>query len=242
MVHARLGVGGVGTDIGEAGVIRRPGADRVELFVEVRAGPGDLALRYAGVRAEGFDQVVGRSGKDAVDVCLRDDRVEGLVGPAPTPEQAREETAGPQFRDRDSPGRWPALSRSSPGARCARWCGCRSSRPTPHRSGRWPRPRSVPAAAAQRPRGRVQDHLPNAVTQAGEVGHAGTRPPGTPLDRTGSSPKTVARWPAPSSGSVHRQSMHARAAHSPAKIRHTTPRDTILVTRALASLLCPSPG
>lgn len=76
-------VGGIERDIGEADVIQRAGAERIELFVEVRADPGDLALRYAGVRAEGFDQVVDRAGGDAVDVCLHDDRVEGLVDPAP---------------------------------------------------------------------------------------------------------------------------------------------------------------
>lgn len=100
VVHACLDVGGVEIDVGEAGVIQRPGAERVELLVEVRADAGHLALRYAGVRAEGFDQVVDRAGGDAVDVCLHDHCVEGLVDPAPTLEQAREETTGPQFRDR----------------------------------------------------------------------------------------------------------------------------------------------
>lgn len=79
MIHACLDVGGVEMDVGEAGVIQRPGAKRVELLVEVRADPGDLALRYAGVRAESLGK-----GGDAVDVSFHDDRVEGLVDPAPT--------------------------------------------------------------------------------------------------------------------------------------------------------------
>lgn len=62
---------------------------------------GMSASVVAGVRAEGFDQAVDRAGGDAVDVCLHDDRVEGLVDPAPTLEQAREGTACPQFRDRE---------------------------------------------------------------------------------------------------------------------------------------------
>lgn len=61
--------------------------------------PGHLALGYPGVRVEPLLQVVDRAGGDAVDVCLHDDRVEGLV---------------------DAP--------SSRGARCARWCGCRCAR------------------------------------------------------------------------------------------------------------------
>ena len=67
--------------------------------VEVRADPGDLALGYPGVRAEGFDEVVDGAGGDAVDVCLHDDRVESLVDAPPTLEEAGEEASGPQFRD-----------------------------------------------------------------------------------------------------------------------------------------------
>ncbi|CAM5259282.1 hypothetical protein SVIOM74S_06022 [Streptomyces violarus] len=49
------------------------------------------------------------------------------------------------------------------------------------------------------------------VTQASEVGQVGPRPPGTPLDRTGSSPGQLHGGLPRSQGSVHRQSMHARA-------------------------------
>jgi hypothetical protein len=59
--------------------IEGPGSERVEFFVETGADPRHLALRYAGFRAEGFDQVVDGAGRDTVDVGLRDDRVEGLV-------------------------------------------------------------------------------------------------------------------------------------------------------------------
>lgn len=133
----------------------------VQLFVQVRADPGDLALRHPRVRAEGIDQVVDRPGGDAVDVGFHDHR--------------------------------------------------------------------VPAPAARRPRGRVQDHRPNVVTQAGGVGQTGTRPPCIPpvSNRpftTGSC--TVAcqlsRKYSPADGALQR----ADPAHSTAEIpaRPGTPR------------------
>ncbi|MEU0744467.1 transposase family protein [Streptomyces sp. NPDC006134] len=48
------------------------------------------------------------------------------------------------------------------------------------------------------------------MTQAGEAGHAGTRPPCTPWGRTARSLRTIARWPASRAGSRHRQTVHPR--------------------------------
>lgn len=99
VVDAGFDVGGVEEQVGEPDVVQRPGAEGVQLFVELSADPGDLTLRYPGVRAEGFDQVVDGAGGDAVDVCLHDDRLEGLVDAPAALEKAREEAPGPQFRD-----------------------------------------------------------------------------------------------------------------------------------------------
>lgn len=112
-------------------------------------------------------------------VGLHDGRAEGPADAPPALQQAGQEAPGPQFRERELKAAAPAWSRSSPGDRCARRCGWRGARPTGHRTSHPPRPRSVPAATARRPRGRVQDHLPNGVTHADEAGHAGTRPPCT---------------------------------------------------------------
>lgn len=58
-------------------------AESGEAFVEVAADPGNLALGDAGVRTEGFDQVVDAAGGHAMDVRLDDDGVEGLIDAAP---------------------------------------------------------------------------------------------------------------------------------------------------------------
>jgi hypothetical protein len=83
VVESGLDVGGVEKEAGEPDVIQGPAPERVELFVEAGADPRHLALGYAGVRAEGFDQVVDGAGGDSVDVGLHDDCVEGLVDAAP---------------------------------------------------------------------------------------------------------------------------------------------------------------
>lgn len=49
--------------------------------------------------SERFDEVVDGAGGDAVDVCLHDDRVEGLVDASLSFQQAGEEASGPQFQD-----------------------------------------------------------------------------------------------------------------------------------------------
>jgi hypothetical protein len=99
VVDAGLEVGGVEVDVGEAGVVQGSVAEGGEAFVEVAADPGDLALGDAGVRTEGFDQVVDAAGGDAMDVCLDDDGVEGLVDAAPAFQQAGEEGAGAELGD-----------------------------------------------------------------------------------------------------------------------------------------------
>ncbi|MDQ0791493.1 hypothetical protein QFZ64_006990 [Streptomyces sp. B3I8] len=135
----------------EPDVVQRTCPERVQLFVQGRADPGHLALGHPDVGAEGFDQVVDRPGGHTVDLCLHDHRVEGLID-APSALRGgwgrsfRPAVAGSRVR-----GRPPAWSRSSPGGRCAGWCGCRCVRPTRRRSLWWPRPRSVPAVGGHRP-------------------------------------------------------------------------------------------
>jgi hypothetical protein len=99
VVDAGFDVGGVEEEVGQADVVQWPGAEGAQLFVELSADSGDLTFRYPGVGAEGFDQVVDGAGGDAVDVCLHDDRVEGLVDAPAAFEEAGEEASGPLFRD-----------------------------------------------------------------------------------------------------------------------------------------------
>jgi hypothetical protein len=100
VLDPRFAVGRVQVDVGEAGVVQRPGAERDELVVQVLADAGDLALGDPGVRTEGLDQVVDRTRGDAVDVGLHDDRVQGLVDPAPPLQKRGEEAARAQLGDR----------------------------------------------------------------------------------------------------------------------------------------------
>lgn len=90
----------VQVDVGEAGVVQRPGAEGGEFGVQSGAEPGDLALGDAGVRAQGPDQVVDAAGGHSVDVCLDDDGVEGPVDAAPAFQQAGKEAAGADLGDR----------------------------------------------------------------------------------------------------------------------------------------------
>jgi len=66
-----------------------------------RGTPILAPARYAGVRAQRFDQVVDGASQDLVDVSLHDDRLQALVDAAPAFQQARNEAPGPQFRDRE---------------------------------------------------------------------------------------------------------------------------------------------
>ncbi len=125
----------------------------------------------------------------------------------------------------------------TPGARCARSAGCRSVLTTRRRSSRWPRPQSVPAAAVRQSRERVQDHPPNVVTQAGEAGHAGARPPWTPeaelpfhLGKLHGG-CLLLREQTPADGTHE----GAGPAYSTAEIPYTTQRDTIRWTEGATS-------
>ena len=69
-------------------MVQRARPEGVELFVQVRAAPGDLALGDAGVAAQGFDQVTDRAGGDAVPVGLHDDRAENPADAPPALQQA----------------------------------------------------------------------------------------------------------------------------------------------------------
>jgi hypothetical protein len=100
VLDPRLAVGRVQIHVREPDVIKESGAERGQLSVQVLADPRDLALGDSGVRAEGLDQVVDRSRGHAMDVCLHDHRVQGLVDPAPPLQQLGEEAPCPQLGDR----------------------------------------------------------------------------------------------------------------------------------------------
>ena len=57
------------------------GQDGVHPLVDLAAEPADLALRHA-ARAHRLDQVVGRAGRNVVNVGFLDDGHEGLLGRA----------------------------------------------------------------------------------------------------------------------------------------------------------------
>ena len=91
-------VGRVEVDVGELDVVQRPGAERADGLVEPGADSGDLGLGDPRT-AHRFDQVIDVPGRDAVDVDLRHDRVQGLVNPAAGLEDDREERALAELGD-----------------------------------------------------------------------------------------------------------------------------------------------
>ncbi len=155
-------------------MVEGAGAGHVGLFVGAGADPRGLPLGYAGVRAEGFDQVVGGPGRNAVDAGFRDHGVEGLVDPASAFEQAGEEAPCPQLGIESSrPPAWAAAALSRCPLRQPVQDSVRS-RPTLRRSPQWPRPRSVPAAGARRPGGRAQGRLLIVTGQLLRIALGGT--------------------------------------------------------------------
>jgi hypothetical protein len=99
MPDAGLEIGGIQIDVGEAGVVQRPGAERRQGLVQVGADPRDLGLGDSGVGSEGFDQVIDGAGGHAVDIGLHDDRVQSLVDAPASLQQHRVEAAGTQLGD-----------------------------------------------------------------------------------------------------------------------------------------------
>jgi hypothetical protein len=97
MVAAHLHVGRVEPDVGPV-AFERPVEESLDLVVDLRAEPADLALRDAGP-AHGLDEVVDRTGRDAVDVGFLDHRRQRLLGHPPRLEEAWKVRALAQLRD-----------------------------------------------------------------------------------------------------------------------------------------------
>jgi hypothetical protein len=95
-----LDVGGIEEHVGELDVAQRPVPERSQRLVELPADPGDLGLADPRPGAQGGDEIVDLAGRDAVDVGLHHHRVEGPVDPPAPIEDAREEAAMAQLRDR----------------------------------------------------------------------------------------------------------------------------------------------
>ena len=78
---------------------------RVHPLINLDAEAADLALGHA-ARAHGLDQVVDRTGRDAVDISLLDHRHQGLLGRAAWFQEAWEVAPLAELRDlqRDPPG------------------------------------------------------------------------------------------------------------------------------------------
>lgn len=79
-----------------AGCCRGTVSETFGLFIGASAYPGDFAPGYAGVRAEGFEQVADGAGRDTTGVCLHGDlRFPGpqqLIEPADQVEVLQAET------------------------------------------------------------------------------------------------------------------------------------------------------
>jgi hypothetical protein len=101
-----LQVGSVREHVREPGVVEAAVAESVELPVELSADPRHLALGDPRSDPKRLDQVVDLAGRHAVHVRLHHHREQGPIDPAAPLEQAREERALPQLRDRqlDIPG------------------------------------------------------------------------------------------------------------------------------------------
>ena len=76
-----------------------PVAERVDAFIQTGADPRHLRLRDARVDSHRRNKVVDRSGRNAVDVRLHHDRVQGLIDTAARLKQFGEERALAKLRD-----------------------------------------------------------------------------------------------------------------------------------------------
>src|SRR5690606_23045083 len=94
---ALLEVGGVDPQIGPL-ALDGPREEGVHPLVDLGNQSADLALRYP-AGAHGLDQIVDRTGRDAVDVSLLDHRRQGLLRRAARLQEAREVAALPELRD-----------------------------------------------------------------------------------------------------------------------------------------------
>jgi len=96
---------GVGGDEGERPrLVQGPGAERVDLGVEVGGHPRDLRLRQAG-DAQGLHEFVHPAGRDAEEIAGGDHADQGGFGSLTAfQEPVGEVRAGPQFGDGDVDG------------------------------------------------------------------------------------------------------------------------------------------
>ena len=91
----------------------RPIKERVDALVDLGAQPADLALRDPG-HPDCLDQLVDRTGRDALDIYPLDDGGEGLLGRSARLEERREVAGGAQLRDLDVDRAGAALSEAFP--------------------------------------------------------------------------------------------------------------------------------
>jgi len=89
-LDAGFDVGGVAEHVGEP-AFELPGAERLEVAVELGADAAHLRLGDPRARPERFDQVVDLAGRHPVDPRLHDHREQGPVDPAAPFQQRREE-------------------------------------------------------------------------------------------------------------------------------------------------------
>jgi hypothetical protein len=114
-LHPSLDVGRVEEHVGEGGVVQRPVAERRDLLIKLGADARHRRLRHARVDAERDDEIVDLPGRGAVHVGLHHHRPQGLIDAAARLEQAREERALHQLRDREL--HITGLGRQQPGTR-----------------------------------------------------------------------------------------------------------------------------
>jgi hypothetical protein len=111
-----LHVGGVTEQIGEGDVIELSLPEAVQVLVELGTDPRHLGLGDPRRDAEGFDQVIDLSRRDAVHVGLHHHGEQRSVDPSPALEDVGEEALTLELRDPEldvaalvesTRGRWP---------------------------------------------------------------------------------------------------------------------------------------
>jgi hypothetical protein len=150
--------GGVQEEVSEL-AIEAPGAEGMDLGVELCADPADLVLGDA-LDAESLGEVVDRPRRDAVDVGLLDDREQSPLVPPPRLEQAREVGPRTQLGDVELDGADPRCPTPGLDIRCDGSAGSRCAHVARLQPGLSPRLPSAPGRAAARRRAGSSDPRP----------------------------------------------------------------------------------
>jgi len=95
-----LAVGGVEEHVRKRRRGQVPVGERSDLGIQLGADPAHLRLRNSRVGTQRLDQIVDLAHRCARHVGLHHHREQRLIDPPPTLQQAREERADPQLRDR----------------------------------------------------------------------------------------------------------------------------------------------